>query len=55
MRSTLGNHDDRLMRLLGSAVGADPEAERCIAALDSFDAQWSSWLGARPLSIEVDG
>lgn len=53
--AVLGNHDARLLAVLAGRRHDDPEAARCIAALDAEGRGWREALEALPLWREVHG
>jgi hypothetical protein len=54
LASVLGNHDDRLLRVVDGAED-HRGARECIARLDASDASWLPWLRGRPLFLDTAG
>ena len=55
MEAVLGNHDERLLRVLDGKRQADPLAEACIRRLNQTGSDWQLWLRERPLFLDVGG
>ena len=53
--AVLGNHDDRLLRVIDGRAPDDLRGRATVAWLDHCDPAWRDWLRARPLFREVAG
>ncbi len=53
--SVLGNHDDRLLRVIDGLRPRDVAGADCVSALDAHDAAWRAWVRALPLFLEGVG
>jgi hypothetical protein len=53
LESVLGNHDDRLLDVIGGQRARDREAQSCVAALDAADRSWRAYVQDLPLFIKV--
>lgn len=53
--AVLGNHDDRLLKVLAGKRANDTHARQVVAHLDHEDRAWREWLAALPLYRQVDG
>lgn len=52
--AVLGNHDVRLLDVLGGLRKGDLEAHAVIDALDETGNAWRDWMAARPLFLELE-
>jgi hypothetical protein len=53
--AVLGNHDDRLLRVIDGLRPKDDAGAACVAALDQADLGWRAWVRALPLFREGIG
>jgi len=54
-RAVLGNHDERLLKVVSGRRQGDAHGESVVAALNAADPTWRSWVGALPLFLEGVG
>lgn len=53
--AVVGNHDERLLRIVDGARAGDDKGRKTVERLDAVDKTWLPWLRTLPLFREVEG